>query len=377
MLLRQLSNYYADVIAEAESGHMEDRFTITEGNDRLTLQYDKGNFRALVWSSEQQGNWECRAIITQADFQRTGQRSRWISGLHSFDPANGRAVIKVGEEVPIGRDCKWAAYSWREWELVGNCEVRWLGIGETPSQDKRDSLGADIEGAVLIDCRSADWDGMLVNALSERRPVRLANLHSSYENYLKQYADTLSMEFVAHFSENRGEFNPRINSTAFRLSGSREEVREIAGLAREIWEEYYVPIIGRQQVDYMLQNFQSEKAIKEQLGKGYEYYLGSRDGQSGGYLAIVPDKDAPKLMISKLYVKKALRGSGMGQEMLQFVESLAISRGIKTLWLTVNKNNVQSIAWYSRMGFKNAGPIAMDIGGGFVMDDYRMEKAVG
>jgi ribosomal protein S18 acetylase RimI-like enzyme len=185
------------------------------------------------------------------------------------------------------------------------------------------------------------------------------------------------MDFVGESSQNSGYFHPRINMTTFRLVCTPEQCHEVARLAHEIWEEYYVPIIGRHQVDYMLDRFQSEKAISEQLGKGYEYYVASREEQGAGYLAIVPDKDAPKLMISKLYVRKALRGSGMGKEMLQFVESFAISRKIKMLWLTVNKGNVQSIAWYSRMGFKNAGPIVMDIGGGFVMDDYRMEKALG
>src|SRR4051812_9642315 len=97
------------------------------------------------------------------------------------------------------------------------------------------------------------------------------------------------------------------DTNAFRLIETSEGVAEVALLAQEIWEEYYVPLIGREQVDYMLDRFQSDKAITEQLGKGYEYYTASRDGQSAGYLAIVPDKDAPKLMISKLYVRKALR----------------------------------------------------------------------
>ena len=46
------------------------------------------------------------------------------------------------------------------------------------------------------------------------------------------------------------------------------------------------------------------------------------------------------------------------------------------LWLTVNKDNAGAIAWYTRMGFKNAGAIVQDIGAGYVMDDYRMEKSI-
>jgi ribosomal protein S18 acetylase RimI-like enzyme len=162
----------------------------------------------------------------------------------------------------------------------------------------------------------------------------------------------------------------------FQPAHSDSHIAEIGELAREIWEEYYVPIIGQKQVDYMLENFQSKRAVTEQLGKGYEYFIVACNGEGSGYLAVVPDKNEPKLMISKLYVRKAERGSGIGKDMLLFVESLAISRGIKTLWLTVNKNNVQSIAWYSRMGFTNVGPIVIDIGGGFVMDDFRMEKGL-
>ena len=56
--------------------------------------------------------------------------------------------------------------------------------------------------------------------------------------------------------------------------------------------------------------------------------------------------------------------------------NLGRKRGFKTLWLAVNKNNSNSIAWYSRMGFDNVRPIVQDIGAGFTMDDLRLEKAI-
>jgi len=49
---------------------------------------------------------------------------------------------------------------------------------------------------------------------------------------------------------------------------------------------------------------------------------------------------------------------------------------VRELWLTVNKDNADSIAFYRRVGFRIAGSSVMDIGGGFVMDDYRMVKGV-
>ncbi len=158
---------------------------------------------------------------------------------------------------------------------------------------------------------------------------------------------------------------------------SEKQIADVVRLAREIWQEHYGPIIGQAQVDYMLEKFQSELAIAEQLADAYEYYIIVYNEKSAGYVAVVPDVGKATLMISKIYVKKSARGHGLGQKMLGLAEELCRQRGIKTVWLTVNKNNRRSIAWYSRIGFTNIGPTLQDIGGGFVMDDFRMEKTIG
>jgi ribosomal protein S18 acetylase RimI-like enzyme len=158
---------------------------------------------------------------------------------------------------------------------------------------------------------------------------------------------------------------------------SRRQVAETARLARKIWVEHYVPIIGRAQVAYMLAKFQSPAAIARQLAGGYEYYLAIRAGKPLGYCAVrcAPDKGA--LLLSKIYVEKAARGLGIGRKLLEFVEELARQRQVKTIWLTVNKHNRDSIAWYHRRGFVNVEPIVQAIGGGFVMDDFRLQKCIG
>jgi ribosomal protein S18 acetylase RimI-like enzyme len=158
---------------------------------------------------------------------------------------------------------------------------------------------------------------------------------------------------------------------------SEAQIADVAHLAREIWCEHYVPIIGQEQVDYMLGKFQSERAITEQIAEAYEYYIVTHHEKSVGYMAVVPKMSEASLMLSKIYVKKSARGLGLGRKMLEFVEDLCRQRKIKKIWLTVNKNNSHSIRWYSRMGFTNTGPLLQDIGGGFVMNDYRMEKTIG
>ena len=61
---------------------------------------------------------------------------------------------------------------------------------------------------------------------------------------------------------------------------------------------------------------------------------------------------------------------------MDFIESKAKHYQLKTIRLTVNINNVNAIKAYEKLGFKNVGPLVTDIGNGFVMDDYQMEKAL-
>jgi len=158
---------------------------------------------------------------------------------------------------------------------------------------------------------------------------------------------------------------------------SKQQIADVANLAQEIWQEHYVPIVGQEQIDYMLEKFQCEQAITKQLSNGYEYYSLTYDGHNAGYMAVVSNISESSLMISKIYVLKSKRGSGLGKQMLAFVEALCRQRKMKKIWLTVNRHNKHSIDWYSQMGFTNTGPIVQDIGAGFVMDDFRMEKAIG
>jgi diamine N-acetyltransferase len=154
---------------------------------------------------------------------------------------------------------------------------------------------------------------------------------------------------------------------------SELELAVVAELAREIWYEYYVALIGRAQVDYMVAKFQSTDAMAQQMRAGYEYFLLRRAGQNAGYCAVQAKADERSLFISKLYLLRQERGAGTGRRCMEFIEQLARRRGLQSLWLTVNKGN-PAVNAYKRLGFRIAADLVIDIGGGFVMDDYRMEK---
>jgi diamine N-acetyltransferase len=165
--------------------------------------------------------------------------------------------------------------------------------------------------------------------------------------------------------------------TAFERVTDGVGIEAVAALACEIWNQHFVPIIGQAQVDYMLETIQGASAIRGQITNGYEYFLVVVAGERVGYFALVPSPEHETAMLSKLYIRAACRGGGVGREAIAYVERLCAERGIGKLWLTVNVHNEGPIAFYRRMGFVHAGPLVQDIGSGFVMDDYRMEKIVG
>ena len=146
----------------------------------------------------------------------------------------------------------------------------------------------------------------------------------------------------------------------------------IAKLAFEIWNEHYIPIIGKAQVAYMVAKFQTSEVMQEQANEGYEYYLINYDSKPVGYLSI--QKRVTELFLSKIYILNSYRGKKIGKEAFIFIDHRARELYCKSIALTVNKNNTNSIHAYEKIGFKKTEAIVMDIGNGFVMDDYRMVK---
>lgn len=162
----------------------------------------------------------------------------------------------------------------------------------------------------------------------------------------------------------------------YQKTDSDPAVKIVEFLAREIWPEYYTPIIGSAQVDYMLDHFQSAAAIQEQIKGGHVYYLIMYGRIPTGYLSVLPEPEKGALFLGKLYISSLYRGQGFGVQTLNFVEKTARGAGLSKITLQVCKKNASAISFYEHCGFRIAGPVFKDIGGGFAMDDLILEKNV-
>ncbi|MEI7474042.1 MAG: GNAT family N-acetyltransferase [bacterium] len=151
-------------------------------------------------------------------------------------------------------------------------------------------------------------------------------------------------------------------------------IEMVEELAKEIWSEHYTEIIGEAQVKYMVDKFQSQSAINQQIQQGLIYYLIKYKDNYIGYFAVeIKNKE---LFLSKLYIKAEYQNQGLGKQSFDFIEELAKEKKLMLISLNVNKNNINSIKAYKKYGFIIVNEIIQDIGNNFVMDDYAMQKII-
>ena len=150
------------------------------------------------------------------------------------------------------------------------------------------------------------------------------------------------------------------------------DIPKLAKLTNYIWHEYWTCILTNEQIDYMVEKFQSEKAILNQYKhEKYSYYFINENGKDIGYFGLSDKKDY--LFLSKLYISKEYRHKGIGTKSFEKIKEIAKAKGYKAIRLTVNKHNTNTINAYNQWGFKTIDAVVTDIGNGFVMDDYIME----
>ncbi len=151
-----------------------------------------------------------------------------------------------------------------------------------------------------------------------------------------------------------------------------KNITTLANLASEIWHEYWVEILTPEQIDYMVENFQSENAISNQIeNENYIYFFINVNGDNAGYIGLSKKQD--HLFLSKLYIKKEFRHKGLGTKAFEFIKNFAKENNYKNIILTVNKYNTNTISAYKKWKFHEIDSVVTDIGNGFVMDDYIME----
>lgn len=151
---------------------------------------------------------------------------------------------------------------------------------------------------------------------------------------------------------------------------TEKEVNEVCRLAHEIWPVHYIPIIGEDQVNYMLKNRYSKEELSHQIKtRKADYYLLKEQTENVGYASISKLNEGD-YFLDKLYILDQKQKKGLGYVAL--VEIINQYPDLKTLRLQVNRLNFKAINFYFKFGFVIESTGDFDIGNGFYMNDFVM-----
>jgi diamine N-acetyltransferase len=153
------------------------------------------------------------------------------------------------------------------------------------------------------------------------------------------------------------------------------DVPAIAALAREIWQATYPGIITQEQIDFMLEQRYGHERLYDDLEDLHKWLdQAFHDGRRVGFAFSEIYKGEFKL--DKLYIHPDVQRQGVGGQLIEHVADRARREGYPCLILQVNKRNVNAINSYKKYGFAVREATVDDIGQGYVMDDFFMEKVL-
>ncbi len=158
-------------------------------------------------------------------------------------------------------------------------------------------------------------------------------------------------------------------------TADQDDIATIGYLAHEVWPVTYKDILAPEQLSYMLQLFYSPQALEQQILKlKHRFIIAEIDLEEVGFASF--SKVSPAIWkLHKLYVLPGLQGKGIGRALVDMVEEEVRTHNGAHLILNVNKNN-KALHFYESLGFAIEKDELIDIGNGFVMDDFVLGKDV-
>ena len=156
-----------------------------------------------------------------------------------------------------------------------------------------------------------------------------------------------------------------------------DDISTIQHLAETIWPQAYGNIISAAQLRYMLNLIYSKTSLKEQIKKGHQFILAMQNNEAIGFASFSQKSDIEPttFRLHKIYVLPNLPTKGTGSFLLAYVIDESKKQAGKILELNVNKYN-SAMEFYLKKGFTIVREEVIDIGEGYVMDDYVVQKSI-
>jgi ribosomal protein S18 acetylase RimI-like enzyme len=158
---------------------------------------------------------------------------------------------------------------------------------------------------------------------------------------------------------------------------TKSQLEIIRDLAYKIWPSTYGKILSQEQLNFMLAKFYNLNYLENQLiNENQVFLLIEENDKYLGFCAYELNcESSNKTKLHKIYVLPETQGKGIGKILLNEVEKIALENNNLSLFLNVNRyNNAQE--FYKKQGYSIIKTIDIEIGNGYLMEDFVMEKTL-
>lgn len=147
----------------------------------------------------------------------------------------------------------------------------------------------------------------------------------------------------------------------------------IHALAKRVWNPTYRAILSEPQLEYMFDMMYSEAAYNEQIAiKNHHFLLVKDDKEFLGFASYELNYHSETTKIHKLYIVPEAQGKGAGRLMMNNIIMLAKQHQNDKIILNVNRYNT-AVRFYEGIGFVKIGEEDIEIGNGYLMEDFIMQ----
>lgn len=153
------------------------------------------------------------------------------------------------------------------------------------------------------------------------------------------------------------------------------DIKQIQNIVHITWPITYGEILSKEQLDYMLDLFYSDEALKLQYNKKEQlFYMIYESETNLGFIGIEHNYNGKTVTkIHKIYLLPETQGKGIGKKVIDEIAELALENNSTALVLNVNRFN-SALGFYKKIGFEVVDEVNIEIGHGYLMEDYVMEK---
>ena len=153
---------------------------------------------------------------------------------------------------------------------------------------------------------------------------------------------------------------------------SVNDIPLIRELTYQVWPQTYAGLLSQEQIDYMLEMMYSTSSLEKQMRDGAQFLFVYNEKDPVGF-ASYQEMEPGIYKLHKIYVLPSQQRRGLGRFVIDHIMEEIRKQNAKALQLQVNRHN-NAKDFYERLGFTAIDEINLDIGKGFFMRDYIMEK---